>query len=79
MQIGSTISTNMKRRLYIEQEDANKFFNHLVKLSEEGESISSDCYFHAILADSYGLSLSQAEELYLNWLDMRISQSGTPL
>ena len=75
----------MERRLHIEQEDANKFFDFLIKsrspstLSNDSSDIHTDRYPHAILADAYGLGLSQAEELYLNWLDMRRSQSGTPL
>jgi hypothetical protein len=75
----------MERRLHIEQADANKFFDFLIKsrtpstLSNDSSDIHTDRYPHAILADAYGLGLSQAEELYLNWLDMRRSQSGTPL
>jgi len=69
----------MKRRLYVEQADADKFFDYLITLSEEsgGEIFQRDP--HAMLADAYGLGISQAEELYLNWQDMRRSQSGTPL
>ena len=75
----------MERRLHIEQADANKFFDFLIKsrtpstLSNDSSDIHTDRYPHAILADAYGIGLSQAEELYLNWLDMRRSQSGTPL
>lgn len=70
----------MNRRLYIEQEDANKFFDNLIKLESESEDkiFRYRCPY-AILADAYGVDLRQAEELYLNWLDMRESQSGTPL
>jgi len=74
-----TVEINMERRLHIEQEDANKFFEYLIKLSEESGGTYPDQYPHAILADAYGLGLGQAEELYLNWLDMRRFQAGTPL
>jgi len=80
MHLDSTVRINMKRRLFIEQEDANKFFDNLIKLRDESknETFRYRCPY-AMLADAYGVSLSQAEELYLNWLDMREPQSGTPL
>lgn len=79
MHLDFTAGINMKRRLHIEQEDANKFFEYLIELSKESGKTYPDQYPHAILADAYGLGLGQAEELYLNWLDMRRSQAGTPL
>jgi len=79
MHLDFIIGSNMERRLHIEQEDANKFFEYLIKLSEESGKTYPDQYPHAILADTYGLGLGQAEELYLNWLDMRRFQAGTPL
>ena len=75
----------MDRRFHIEQADANKFFDFLIKsrspstLSTDSERAYPERYPHAILADAYGIGLGQAEELYLNWLDMMISRSGTPL
>mgnify|MGYP003979351145 FL=1 len=69
----------MKRRLHIEQEDANKLFEYLIILSEESEGKIFQRMPYEILADAYGLHPGQAEELYLNWQDMRRSQTGTPL
>ena len=53
----------MKRRTYIDQEQANSF------LDENHESARIP--LPIILADVFGLELLQAEEIYSNWLDKK--------